>query len=116
MSGVPLRTAVPEPTSTNSAQLGIVVPVIVIVWPSASVAVITYAYAASSVAVVSAVLVILGASLTLVTVRTYWSDAVSAPSLQVTVIVCAPTFALVGVPEITPAVVAVIVLGAPEIV
>ena len=74
-------------------------------------------YAASSAVLASAIaLATVGASLTLVTVRTYWSDAVSAPSLQVTVIVCAPTFALVGVPEITPAVVAVIVLGAPEMV
>ena len=58
-----------------------------------------------------------GASLVLVTVSTYESVAVALlPSVQVTVIVCAPTFALTGVPEITPAVVAVIVLGAPEIV
>ena len=58
-----------------------------------------------------------GASLVLVTVRTYESVAVALlPSVQVTVIVCAPTSALTGVPEITPAVVAVIVLGPPEIV
>ena len=36
-------------------------------------------------------------------------------SVAVTTIECVPTFALVGVPEITPADVAVIVLGAPVI-
>ena len=65
-----------------------------IVSDSESVAVITYAYAVSSVAVVVALLVNAGASLTLATVRTYVSltDALE-PSVQVTIIVCEPTFA-----------------------
>ena len=56
-----------------------------------------------------------GASLVLTTVRTYWSDAVALlPSVHVTVIVCAPTLALTGVPEIVVPEI-VIVLGAPLI-
>ena len=74
-------------------------------------------YAASSAELASEMAeATVGASLVLVTVSTYWSVAVApAASVQVTVIVCAPTLALTGVPEITPAVVAVIVLGAPLI-
>ena len=73
-------------------------------------------YEASSAVLASEIaLATVGASLVLVTVRTYWS-VVDAPaaSAHVTVIVCVPTLALTGVPDITPAVVAVIVLGAPE--
>ena len=63
----------------------------------------------------SAVLVIVGASLTSVTVKTYASDAVALlPSVHVTVIVCVPTLALTGVPEIVVPEI-VIVLGAPLI-
>ena len=51
--------------------------------------------------------------MTLVTVRTYWSVAVALlPSVHVTVIVCVPTLALTGVPEIVVPEI-VIVLGAP---
>ena len=73
-------------------------------------------YEASSAVLASELaLATVGASLVLVTVRTYWSVAdAPAASAHVTVIVCVPTLALTGVPEITPAVVAVIVLGAPE--
>ena len=64
MSGVPLNTPVPEPISTKLAHVGIVVPARVIACPSASVAVTMYAYAASSGAVVSTVLVNVGPSFT----------------------------------------------------
>ena len=57
-----------------------------------------------------------GASLTFTTVRTYSSltDALD-PSVQVTVIVCAPTLALRGVPEIVPELLIDSVLGCPDI-
>ena len=73
-------------------------------------------YAASSLVEASAIAeATVGASLVLVTVSTYWSDAVALlPSVHVTVIVCAPTLALTGVPEIVVPEI-VIVLGAPLI-
>ena len=74
-------------------------------------------YAASSLVEASAIAeATVGASFVLVTVSTYWSDAVALlPSVHVTVIVCAPTLALTGVPEIVVPEI-VIVLGAPLIV
>ena len=89
--------------------------VTVTVSPSSSEVATVYEYAASSFTLVTAVLVKEGASLVLTTVRTYWSDAVALlPSVHVTVIVCAPTLALTGVPEIVVPEI-VIVLGAPLI-
>jgi hypothetical protein len=65
--GVPLRVAEPEPASENDIHDGQVEHVSVMVFElgvpsSASVAVIEYEYAVSSVAEVTAVLVMLGAS------------------------------------------------------
>ena len=69
----------------------------------------------SSVALVTAVLVKDGPSLTSTTVSTYESEAVApASSAQVTVMVCVPTSALTGVPEIVVPEI-VMVLGAPLI-
>ena len=61
-------------------------------------------YEASSAVLASAIAdVTVGASLVLVTVRTYESlTAALDPSVQVTTIVCVPTFALIGVPLIVP--------------
>ena len=61
-----------------------------------------YEYASSSSAVVSAVLEIVGASLVLVTVRTYVVVTASVPSDATNTIVLAPTSSLVGVPVIVP--------------
>ena len=74
-------------------------------------------YAASSFVLASAIAdATVGASLTLVTVSTYESEAVApASSVQVTVIVCVPTSALTGVPEIVVPEI-VMVLGAPAMV
>ena len=73
-------------------------------------------YEASSAVLASAIAdVTVGASLVLATVRTYSSETDSEPSEQLTVIVCAPTFALVGVPLIVPELIES-VLGAPDIV
>ena len=64
-------------------------------------------------------LVTVGASLVLVTVSTYESLAeapgVAPSSVHVTVIVCVPTSAFRGVPEIVPEAIPS-VLGAPDIV
>ena len=73
--------------------------------------------ASSAVEASDIALAIVGASLVLVTVRTYSSEADRVPvpsSVHVTVIVCVPTSALSGVPEmVVPEI--VIVLGAPLI-
>ena len=63
---------------------------------------------------VTAVLVIVGASLVLMTVSTNWSEAVALlPSVQVNVIVCVPTLAFNGVPvRSVPEI--VMVLGLPD--
>ena len=65
---------------------------------------------------VTAVLEIVGASLTLVTVSTKLSVPEAVPSDAVTVIVCAPTSAFTGVPVIAPALDIDRVLGAPDMV
>ena len=97
-------------------QLGTVVPVRVTESPASTSAVVTvYVYAVSSVAAVTAVLEIVGASLVLVTVRTYVSlTAAIEPSVHVTTIVCVPTLAFTGVPLIVVPL-RVIVPGAPDI-
>ena len=72
---------------------------------STSLAVVVYEYAASSVAEVTAVLVIVGASLVLATTMVNESVAVApATSLAVMTTLCEPTSSLVGVPLSAPAV------------
>ena len=101
--GVPVRTPV---LAVKVNQLGTVVPAIVSVSPvSASLAVSVYVYTESSVAVVTAVLVTVGASLALATTIVNESNAV-APATSVAVITTAwePTSLLLGVPVRAPAV------------
>ena len=59
-------------------------------------------------------LVKVGPSFTLATVRTYVSDTERVPSVAVTTIVWSPTFVWTGVPLIVEPLI-VIVLGAPDI-
>ena len=77
LSGVPLRTPVDE---SNDNHPGRVVPVIVSVSPSTSDAVTVYVYTESSVAVVTAVLVIVGASLAFATTIVNESVTDTVPS------------------------------------
>ena len=101
LSGVPDRTPV---VASKVSQLGTVVPVIVRVSPtSTSDAVTVYVYAESSVAEVTAVLVIVGASLVLATTNVKLC-VVDALFVSVAVITTEwlPTSALVGVPARTP--------------
>ena len=84
--GVPVRTPV---LAVKVNQLGTVVPAIVSVSPvSASLAVSVYVYTESSVAVITAVLVTVGASLALATTIVNESNAV-APATSVAVITTA---------------------------
>jgi hypothetical protein len=97
------------PLSAPAVQVshdGTVVQARVIVSPeSTSLAVVVYEYAASSVAAVTAVLEIVGASLVLATVMVNVSVAVApAMSLAVMTTLCEPTSSLVGVPLSAPAV------------
>ena len=84
LSGVPASTPV---DAVKVAQLGTVVPARVIVSPlSTSAAVTVYVYAASSVAEVTAVLEMVGASLVLATVMVnVWVPVALAASVTVTV-------------------------------
>ena len=118
-AGVPPRDAVPSPASVTDNHDGQVVHVIVqpsLESLSSSDVVMLYEYALSSVAAVTAVLEIEGASLVLATVRTKVSvteAGVLSSSVAVTTIVCGPTSASTGVPDNTPAVLIVRVLGIP---
>jgi hypothetical protein len=93
--GVPLRAP-----AVQVSHDGTVVQARVIVSPeSTSLAVVVYEYAASSVAAVTAVLEIVGASLVLVTTIVKVSVSVRpAASATVTVTLCEPTSPLAGVP------------------
>jgi hypothetical protein len=73
------------------SQLGTVVPVIVSESPSTSVAVTVYVYTASSVAVVTAVLEIVGASLAFDTTIVNESVTLAVPSEAVITTAWLPT-------------------------
>jgi hypothetical protein len=100
LSGVPASTPV---DAVKVAQLGTVVPVKATVSPlSTSAAVTVYEYAASSSTEVTAVLVIVGASLVLATAMVNESVTEAVPSLAVMTTLWSPTSSLSGVPASTP--------------
>ena len=98
--GVPVSAPV---VASKAIQLGTVVPAMVRESPSSSAPVTVYVYAASSVAEVTAVLEMVGASLVLATLMVNVSVAV-APAASVAVITTElePTSPLAGVPASTP--------------